>query len=228
MNLPQSDEIAILLPGDGSEVHDDFDVIIQSHRGRLQRVHMLNGSFEPLHFPLLFPYGELGFMNGMPLRKRPQLPNASEHDEPVHTSPATSMSSPTATTPIHEAEAACKLSNLQQQHLQVKAGECDVEFSLDSATESDAESSPDAVDMPPEPHEHAETSGIAAHTDMSRMQYAAYMLQKRANAFNVLHHANRLAQEWMVQTYGVMELQRLIWHWTHQDAIRADLYQART
>ena len=60
------------------------------------------------------------------------------------------------------------------------------------------------------------------------MQYAAYMLQKRADVFNVLHHANRLAQEWMVQTYGVLELQRLIWHWTHQDTIRADLYQART
>ena len=86
MNLPQSDEMAILLSGDGSEAHDDFDVIIQSHRGKLQRIHMLNGSFEPLHFPLLFPYGELGFMNGMPqrqsLRKRPQLTPASEHDQP--------------------------------------------------------------------------------------------------------------------------------------------------
>ena len=73
--------------------------------------------------------------------------------------------------------------------------------------------------------QHVETIGIKNRKDVSRMQYPAYMLQKRPNVFNVLLHAMRLGQEWMAQTYGVMELSRLIWHWTHQDVIRADLYQ---
>ena len=77
------------------------------------------------------------------------------------------MGSPTANAPIHEAEAACKLSNLQQQHLQAKALQCDAESPLDPATDSDVEYTPDAMDTadtPREPHEHAETSGIAEHT----------------------------------------------------------------
>ena len=42
---------------------------------------------------------------------------------------------------------------------------------------------------------HVETIGIKNRKDVSRMQYAAHMLQKRPNVFNVLLHAMRLGQE---------------------------------
>ena len=69
-NLPTSNEVAVVLAGDGTEIHEQFDVIVKSHNNKLHRVNMLNGTFEPLQFPLLFPYGELGFMEDMPLAKR--------------------------------------------------------------------------------------------------------------------------------------------------------------
>ena len=69
-NLPTANEVAVILAGDGTEVHERFDVIVKSHDNKLHQVNMLNGTFEPLHFPLLFPYGELGFMEDMPLTKR--------------------------------------------------------------------------------------------------------------------------------------------------------------
>lgn len=74
-NLPTSNEVAVVLAGDGIEVHEQFDVIVKAHDNKLHRVNMLNGTFEPLHFPLLFPYGELGFMEDMPLAKRSQIPS---------------------------------------------------------------------------------------------------------------------------------------------------------
>ena len=53
-NLATSDEVAIILPGDGSEALGAFDTVVHSHQGGLHRVNMLSGVYEPLHFPLLF------------------------------------------------------------------------------------------------------------------------------------------------------------------------------
>ncbi len=49
-NLPTSNEVAVVLAGDGTEVHEQFDVIVISHDNKLHRVNTLNGTFEPLHF----------------------------------------------------------------------------------------------------------------------------------------------------------------------------------
>lgn len=54
-----------------------INIVLKSHSDRCQRVNILNGTLEPLPFSLLFMFGELGFMNGMPLRERPADPATS-------------------------------------------------------------------------------------------------------------------------------------------------------
>ena len=43
-NLPTSDEVAVILPGDGTDVQHGFDVIVNSHAGRLEHVDMRSSS----------------------------------------------------------------------------------------------------------------------------------------------------------------------------------------
>lgn len=98
---------------------------------------------------------------------------------------------------------------------------------LPMAEEEEPESAdqPDDIDMPVDPQQHAETDAVKQRRDVSRMQFAAYLLQVREKVFNIIHHACRLGQDWMVDTYGTMELGRLMWRHNNQDIIRADLYQ---
>ncbi|KAG2138023.1 hypothetical protein DEU56DRAFT_703219, partial [Suillus clintonianus] len=58
-NLPTADEIAVIIPGDGSEeVSDKHDIILRLQGGQLQRVSQLSHAYSTLHYVLLFPSGE--------------------------------------------------------------------------------------------------------------------------------------------------------------------------
>lgn len=70
-NLPTADEIAVVVPGDGSEnVQDSRDIVIQYQGGALRRISHLHQSYSSLHYVLLFPRGENGWHLNMPLQQQ--------------------------------------------------------------------------------------------------------------------------------------------------------------
>lgn len=84
-NLPTINELAAVIPGDGTEVRSDHrDIILRLRGGGLKRISQLNASYAPLHYVLLFPRGELGWHMHMQLqnvsdRTRQRLTMAKHH-----------------------------------------------------------------------------------------------------------------------------------------------------
>ncbi|XP_057456530.1 uncharacterized protein LOC130747576 [Lotus japonicus] len=65
-NLPTSDEIAALIVGDFDTVEVGRDIIVKKE-GVLTRIHETHTSFIPLQYPLMFPFGEDGWQEDIPL-----------------------------------------------------------------------------------------------------------------------------------------------------------------
>ncbi len=77
-NLPTVDELAAIIPGDGSEpVKNDRDIVLHMHDDSLKHISQLHPSYQPLHYVLLFPHGELGWNIHMLLEET----ETSEHRE---------------------------------------------------------------------------------------------------------------------------------------------------
>ncbi|KAL6515257.1 hypothetical protein OROHE_018889 [Orobanche hederae] len=68
-NLPQQDEVAALIKGDIIQDRLERDVIVEMNSGCLKRVSHLNASFLGLQYPLLFPYGQDGYREDVPLTR---------------------------------------------------------------------------------------------------------------------------------------------------------------
>ena len=62
-NLPTAnDEVAAIIPEDGSEVRSDsHDIILRLRGGGLRRISQIHPSYSTLHYVLLFPHGEDGW-----------------------------------------------------------------------------------------------------------------------------------------------------------------------
>jgi hypothetical protein len=62
-NLPTANnEVAVIIPGDGSEERSDHrDIVLRLKGGGLRRISHLNPSYSTLHYVLLFPRGEDGW-----------------------------------------------------------------------------------------------------------------------------------------------------------------------
>ncbi|XP_072052195.1 uncharacterized protein [Arachis hypogaea] len=69
-NLPSTDEVAALIVGDFDIDKTDRDIVVETQSGRLQRINQLNPAYLGLQYPLLFPYGEDGYKEDIPLNKR--------------------------------------------------------------------------------------------------------------------------------------------------------------
>ncbi|XP_057419198.1 uncharacterized protein LOC130713450 [Lotus japonicus] len=65
-NLPTSDEIAALIVGDLENVEVGRDIIVKKN-GVLTRIHETHTCFIPLQYPLIFPFGEDGWQEDIPL-----------------------------------------------------------------------------------------------------------------------------------------------------------------
>jgi len=59
--MPNINELAILIVGELSLENYKRDIIVQSKRHGLQHISILHPAYMPLQYPLLFPYGEPGY-----------------------------------------------------------------------------------------------------------------------------------------------------------------------
>lgn len=66
-NLPVVFEVAVLIVGDFDESLGDIDILIESKTGHVQRISELHPSYLALQYPILFPYGEDGYKEDIPL-----------------------------------------------------------------------------------------------------------------------------------------------------------------
>ena len=63
------DEIAAIVPGDGSQdVRVDRDIVLRLQGGGLRHISNLHPSYLPLHYVLFFPHGEEGWHLDIPLQ----------------------------------------------------------------------------------------------------------------------------------------------------------------
>jgi Helitron helicase-like domain at N-terminus len=83
-NLPTAnDEVAAIIPGDGSEEQSDHrDIVLRLNGGGLKRISHLHPSYSSLHYVLLFPHGEDGWHTDIPAHQSAdrtrRAPNVSE------------------------------------------------------------------------------------------------------------------------------------------------------
>lgn len=68
-NIPKTDEVAALIIGDSDNFDEGRDVVVKRVSGVLERIHETHTDFIPLQYPLLFPYGEDGFKEDIPIRE---------------------------------------------------------------------------------------------------------------------------------------------------------------
>jgi hypothetical protein len=68
-NVPSTNEIAIVLPGDGTHAVQPRDIVLQNRAGGLQFMHDHHPDYAPLHYVLLFPYGTIRWTYGLVLRR---------------------------------------------------------------------------------------------------------------------------------------------------------------
>ena len=78
-NLPTVDEIAAIVPGDGSEsIMVDRDIILCLQGGGLCCISNLHPSYFPLYYVLLFPDGQEGWHLQIPLWTTGNRPHHSK------------------------------------------------------------------------------------------------------------------------------------------------------
>ena len=67
-NTPTTDEIVALIVGDMSNLDVGRDIIVKKISGQLFRLHETHTAFIPLQYPLIFPFGEDGYQEDIPVR----------------------------------------------------------------------------------------------------------------------------------------------------------------
>nr|XP_011470514.1 PREDICTED: uncharacterized protein LOC101290818 [Fragaria vesca subsp. vesca] len=64
---PASSEVAGLIVGDVGMFDSERDVVVENNNNKLQRVSKIHVKYMSFQYPVLFPYGEDGFINGLKL-----------------------------------------------------------------------------------------------------------------------------------------------------------------
>jgi hypothetical protein len=80
-NPPAVDEIAAIIPGDGTDADNTRDIILHRVGGALQRISETHPAYTPLHYVLLYPNGEYGWHVGIPFHNDQAAEEGEGHDE---------------------------------------------------------------------------------------------------------------------------------------------------
>ncbi len=80
-NAPVVDEIAAIIPSDGTDADMTHDIILHRVGGPLQCISKTHPAYTPLHYVLLFPYGEGGWHVAIPLHNAQAAHEGEGHDE---------------------------------------------------------------------------------------------------------------------------------------------------
>ncbi|XP_038695498.1 uncharacterized protein LOC119992778 [Tripterygium wilfordii] len=73
-NAPSFPEMAGLIVGDIGNTDVGRDIIVEHQTGRLKRIDDLHPKFMAMQYPILFPFGEDGFMLNIPYQNNEEIP----------------------------------------------------------------------------------------------------------------------------------------------------------
>jgi len=68
-NTPSCDKIVALIVGDFANIDVGRDIMVKNYSGELTELHETHTPFIPLQYPLMFPYGEDGYEEDIPIRE---------------------------------------------------------------------------------------------------------------------------------------------------------------
>ncbi|XP_019153903.1 PREDICTED: uncharacterized protein LOC109150447 [Ipomoea nil] len=78
-NLPTVSEVAAIIVGDLDPTSGQRDILIETRSGVLKRISELNPAYLPLHYPILFPYGENGYREDIPFNVEQNIHTGRRH-----------------------------------------------------------------------------------------------------------------------------------------------------
>ncbi|EIW56296.1 uncharacterized protein TRAVEDRAFT_150795, partial [Trametes versicolor FP-101664 SS1] len=80
-NLPTVEELALIIPGTGEEIHHSRDIVLRKRSGLLERISDCHPAYACLHYVLLFPSGTHGWHSNIPMRAVSSLSRPSDDGE---------------------------------------------------------------------------------------------------------------------------------------------------
>jgi hypothetical protein len=192
------------------------NIVVRAKGGSLHQIDDLHPAYDPLHFILLFPYGEQGWHLGIPYSDPLELaPDYSESilGEPAPWSGFVPRGRPG---PAPRPEPA--------------PGEQDGDLPVGTSRAGGRGGvrgrggRRQGFDCP-----RGAPVGLTAADRrnsgcITPQQHTKFRLQWRADNL-AFHHAGKLKQEYVVDNFNKVEYQRCKFHATHQDDLRADKYQ---
>ncbi|XP_059663506.1 uncharacterized protein LOC132309192 [Cornus florida] len=83
-NSPTTDQVAaVWIEGAYPDMRLERDIIVVAHSGRKHRVRHYFGCYDPLQYPLLFPYGEIGWHRNIKNRRQPYPGTDITHEDDI-------------------------------------------------------------------------------------------------------------------------------------------------
>ncbi|PON70500.1 DNA helicase Pif1-like [Trema orientale] len=205
-NAPSVSQVAaIWVDDDISAEHRSRDIIVSCHDGESHKIHYYFGCYDPLQYPLLFPYGETGWHQGIQkyITKKEKL---SCHNENLINAHAVGSAS--------KLIAAETRGTLRVQFFSNRFGCLSTHYISDHCLNLFCVFFCSPV-----------LESKKKRNSVSCREYYCYKLQMRPLIKSVLLHSGRLLQQYVVDMYVKVETSRLDYFRNKQAEIQAELYR---
>jgi hypothetical protein len=221
-NQPTASEIAAIILDSDEQVPDLRDIIIKTHEGQLRRISELNGAYDPLQYPLLFPYGEYGWHDSIFRANEFNEPEESKEPEFGSGSTIIPMDIDNKKGKYEEEEightgATQDFENLMLDELMTEPKK---NKGKGKAIEVESDNELEIISDDEIQHETKKRKRVTIR------EFAVYRIQIRDSnrTRSILHLSGRLFQQYLVDQYTKWESNNLRWHKENQQNFRSEIY----
>ncbi len=239
-NQPTASEIAVIML-DNSDFRPDIlrDIIIKTYEGELKHISELHGAYDPLQYPLLFPYGEYGWHDSIFRANVFESDHESDHEPEPEPEPESELE------PEFEFESESEMEIEEEgdrhtgatqdiENLMIESNE--PRFKRDKGKgkaieiESDNESDNESENVSETVSDNEELSKVQKLTKKRKRvtirEFVIYRIQIRDSnkTKSILHLSGRLFQQYLVDQYAKWESNNLRWHEKNQQNYRSEIY----
>lgn len=212
-NKPTANEVAVIFL-DFDDVLDPRDIVIKYHEDKLKHINELHGAYDPLQYPLLFPYGEYEwhdsiFKNNIIMPSEPEseheLPMEIDEEEIRHTG---------ATQDMDNLLIGSEISKRNKGKSRVIEVESNDEYEKQQQIKSDDE------------QEIGDEQAEIKRKQVTIKEFIVYRIQIRDSnrSKNILHLSGRLFQQYLVDQYAKWKSNNLRWYRNNQQNLRQEIY----
>src|SRR6266540_4147235 len=212
-NKPIASEIAVII-FDYDYASEPRDIIIKTHEEQLQHISELHSAYDPLQYPLLFPYSEYGWHDNI-LRinisePEPEPDSESEdlmeiEDEFRHTG---------ATQDMENLLIEPKKSKGKHKAIEIESDDNDDD---DNDDDNNNDNNSESLEF---------QQIIKKRKYVTIKKFVVYQIQIRNSnkTKSILHLSGRLFQQYLVDQYAKWESNHLRWYRNNQQNLRIEIY----